>query len=209
LAYPVAMAQNLEDPENRVNVDRVFDTCILLLTVLAAAEFAYLAYILPATETANLTQVNFFFRVTTAIIIMLVTIWVLLSLVPSPPKTWKLGFIGLFKRRYIKEFCWCLFGNLFAYEISIFAYFSFSTGTLVYMVYYSLVFAFLLALPATVQYRRLDHKPAQNPQKRRLLRWLIPLAEHIVIFVVSYIVLQQVMLLSVSVPIPAIPAPIG
>ena len=202
------MAQPIEEPENRVNVDRVFDTCILLLTVLAAAEFAYLAYILPATEMANLTQINIFFRITTTVIIPLIVIWILLSLVPSPPKTWKLGLLRLFKRRYIKEFCWCLFGNLFAYEIYTFIFFSFFNGeaTLLYMANYSIIFAFLLTLPSTMQYTRFD-QPLPNMHKRRRLRWLIPLVEHLIIFVVSYLVLQQVMLLSVSVPVPAIPIP--
>jgi hypothetical protein len=206
------MAQPTEvrvEAENRVNVDRVFDTCILLLTILAAAEFAYLAYILPATEMANLTQVNFFFRVTTTVILVLVVSWIILSLVPSPAKTWKLGFLGLFRRRYVKELCWCLFGNLFVYEIYIFVNYSFFNGdaSIVYILYYTLVFAFLLTLPATVQYSRLDRKPDLNTLKHRRLRWLIPIAEHLIIFMVSYLVLEQVMQFSYSMPIPVIPAP--
>lgn len=201
------MAQPTDVAEGRVNVDRVFDTCILLLTVLAAAEFAYLAYILPATEMGNVTQVNLFFRVTTTVILVLVVSWILLSLVPSPPKTWKLSGLALFRRRYVKEFCWCLFGNLFVYEIYTFAFYSFFNGdaSILYMLYYSLIFAFLLTLPATLQYSRLDRKPAQSGLKHNRLCWLVPIAEHLIIFVVSYLVLQQVMLLSVSTPVPVIP----
>lgn len=204
-----AMAQLIEEPESRVNVDRIFDTCILLLTVLAAAEFAYLAYMLPVTEVSNVTQVNLFFRVSTIVILVLVVGWILLSLVPSPPKTWKLGVLRLFRRRYVKEFCWCLFGNLLFYEIYTFAFYSFFNGgaSLVYTVYYGLLFAFFLTLPATVQYARLDHKTAENDLKRRRLRWIVPVAEHLIIFIVSYLVLQQVMLLSVSVSVPVIPVP--
>jgi hypothetical protein len=203
------MAHPTDEPENRVNVDRVFDTCILLLTVLAAAEFAYLAYVLPATEMANLTQVNQFFRITTTVILVLVVGWILLSLVPSPPKTWNLGLMRLFRRRYMKEFCWCLFGNLFVYEIYTFVYYSFFNGdeSILFTLYYCLIFALLLTLPATLQYSRLDRKPNQSPMKHQRLRWLIPIIEHIIIFGVSYFVLLQVMLLSVSAPVPVIPTP--
>jgi hypothetical protein len=194
----------MAQPENRINVDRVFDTCILLLTVLAAAEFAYLAYLLPVTESANLTLVNTFFRVTTTVIIALVVGWILLSLIPSPPETWKLGVLWRFRRRYVKEFCWCLFGNLFVYEIFTFVFYSFFNGesAVVFMVYYSLFFALLLTLPASWQYYKIDQKASATTFGHHRLRWLLPIVEHVVIFVVSYLVLQQVMLFSVSVPVP-------
>lgn len=191
--------------ENRINVDRVFDTCILLVTVLAAAEFAYLAYLLPVTETGNLTLVNIFFRVTTTIIIPLVVGWILLSLIPSPPESWKLGILGRFRRRYVKEFCWCLFGNLFVYEIFTFVFYSFFNGesAVLFSAYFSLVFALLLTVPATWQYYKADQKTHAVVVNRGRLRLLLPIVEHIIIFVLSYLVLQQVMLSSVSVPIPA------
>jgi hypothetical protein len=190
--------------ENRINVDRVFDTCILLLTVLAAAEFAFLAYLLPVTEAANLTQVNIFFRVTTTIIIPLIVCWILLSLIPSPPESWNLGVLGRFRRRYVKEFCWCLFGNLFVYEIFTFVYYSFFNGeaAVLFSAYFSLFFALLLTLPATWQYYKTDQKASAIALNRSRMRLLLPIFEHVIIFVVSYLVLQQVMLFSVSVPVP-------
>jgi hypothetical protein len=195
----------MSQAENRINVDRVFDTCILLLTILAAAEFAYLAYLLPVTETANLTQVNIFFRVTTIVIIALVVGWILLSLIPSPPESWKLGVLRRFRRRFIKEFCWCLFGNLFVYEIFTFVFYSFFNGesAVLFSAYFSLFFALLLTLPATWQYYKADQKSSVTALNYNRLKGLLHIVEHIIIFVLSYLVLQQVMLSSVSVPVPA------
>ncbi len=58
------------------NVDRVFDACILLVTILATAELSYVAYLCPSTVPSYLVQVNYFFRVTTSVIIALVVSWI-------------------------------------------------------------------------------------------------------------------------------------
>lgn len=203
MAQPIST----QEPESRINVDRVFDTCILLVTVLAAAEFAYVAYLFPASEMANLTQGNMVFRVTTILILVLIVGWILVSLIPSPPKTWRLGILGRFRRRFVKEFCWCLFGNLLVFEVFVFVYYSFFSGEspVAFTLYYTLFFAFFVTLPATWQYSNLDRKPNQNASKHPRLRWLIPIVEHVVIFLVSYLVVQQVISLSVTVPLPVVP----
>jgi hypothetical protein len=194
-----------EESTGRINVDRVFDACILLVTVLATAELSYVAYLCPSTVPSYLAQVNYFFRVTTSVIIALVVSWILVSLIPSPSETLKLGGLRKFRRRYIKELCWCLFGNLFVFEIIAFVYYGFFNGELseVLTIYYGMFFAFFLTLPATWMYSRIDGKPNRSQSMYRL-RLLIPIVEHLTIFFIAYLALEQVMIFSSSVPVPAI-----
>jgi hypothetical protein len=203
----MAQSPSVQEPESRINVDRVFDTCILLVTVLAAAEFAYVAYLFPASEMANLAQGNLVFRVTTTLILVLIVSWILISLIPSPPKNWSLGALGRFRRRFAKEFCWCLFGNLLVFEVFAFVFYSFFSGesSVAFTVYYTLFFAFFITLPATWQYSILDRKLNQKASKHPKLQWLVPIIEHVVIFLVSYWVVEQVILLSATVPLPVVP----
>jgi hypothetical protein len=188
---------------DKINVDGVFDACALLVTVLAAVELAYAAYLFPATEASGLAQINYYFRVTTTVIIALIVGWIIARLIPSPPQNLRLGALRRFRRRYVKEFCWCLFGNLFVFEIIAFVYYGFFNGELTQLltIYYGMFFAFFLTLPATWLYSRMDGKPNRSLSLYRL-RLLIPIAEHLIVFIIAYLVLQQVMLFSGSVPVP-------
>lgn len=201
----MAQRPSSQEPESIIDVDRVFDTCLLLVTVLAAAECAYIAYLLPASEMSYLAQNNLVFRVTTMLIMLLIVGWILVSLIPSPPKAWRLGGLGRFRRRFVKEFCWCLFGNLLLFEVVMFVFYSFFSGESIATVYYTLLFAFFITLPATWQYSVLDRKLNQNKLNHPKLQRIIPIIEHVVIFLVSYLFVEQVIVLSITVPLPVIP----
>jgi len=137
------------------NVDHIFEVCLLLVTVLAAAELQYASFIYPLSGDPlsdqykfNLEQVNFVFRISTSVMLVLVTIWIAILLIPSA--SMKLG-LERFKRRWVKEFCWGLFGNLFVSEIMIFIYFAFSKESIssALVARYGTLIAVLLAFPAT------------------------------------------------------------
>ena len=202
--------QLMSSPNNRmgtrINADRIFDTCLLLVTVLAAAIIAYATYVYPLNGvSSNLTQVNYIFRVTTIIITSMIGIWIGSSLIPAP--TFSIGLLGKFRRRFVKEFCWSLFGNLFAFEILAFVYFAFSTEMLTAFlaVDYSTLAAFFLTFPATWHYTQLDK--IETTKKIRKLNWLKsklthPITEHLAIYLIAFLIVRQVILFSGTVPAP-------
>lgn len=188
-------------------VDKIFELCLLLITVLAAAILAYAAYIYPLDgASSNLEQVNFIFRVTFILITATIVIWIIANLYPTPRGN--IGFLGKFRRRFVKEFCWGLFGNFFAFEILTFVFFAFSTKLLTdyTTLEYATFFNVFLTFPATWGYVKLDKKEIQtikfgkwNWLKSKLTH---PVAEHFYIYVIALFVLQRVILYSLSVAPP-------
>jgi len=193
----------------RSEIDKVFELCLLLITVIAAAELQYTSFIYaenspltPLTEEqylSNLREVNYTFRVTTIPIFFLVTTWIVLMLFPSI--TTRHRFLGKF-RRFAKEFCWTLFGNFFVLEIIIFTYLGFSKEATSSMWWgrYGTLSSVLLTFLATWQYRKADVNHTQNIS--RLAFSLMSMLEHVVIYFVSYFLLLYFMYLSATIPIP-------
>src|SRR3972149_9527051 len=114
----------------RNEIDKVFELCLLLVTVIAAAELQYASFVfskpidqsLPPKDIANIIQsnaiiVNSIFRWTSIAIFILVLGWIITRIFPSADLTHHPKLIGIFRRRYLKEFCWAMFGNLFVMEI--------------------------------------------------------------------------------------------
>ena len=97
----------------------------------------------------------------------MVTTWIVAMLIPST--SIKLHGLEKFRRRFVKEFCWTLFGNLFVFEIVIFIYLGFSKEIVPTMLAgeYGTLLSVLLTFPATWQYRKGDHDNAEKtPQNR-------------------------------------------
>ena len=188
------VSTSLEKPKNVSRIDKIFELCLLLITVIAAGELQYASFIYSSKDT--LSQVNYFFRVSTIPIIILVTTWIVMKLFPSLPS--KVHVL----RRFVKEFCWTLFGNLFALEIIVFVYLGFSTELDASMVWgqYGTLLSVLLTFPATWQYRKADQENGQNMLKP-YFPW-ITLLEHAVLYFLSYGLLRYIMFISGTVPMP-------
>lgn len=191
----------------RNGIDKVFELCLLLVTVIGAAELQYASFIFsqnspfnPLTKEQyllNLAQSNFVFRITTLPIFILVTTWLVLMVLPQGK------FHGLekyAKRRYIKEFCWTFFGNLLVLEIIIFTSLSFSkevsssvSGGLVVM-----IISFFLTFLVTWQYRKGDPTNFQDPIRFRVFSAI----EHGLIYFFSYYLILVIVGWSIIVPTP-------
>jgi hypothetical protein len=182
---------------HRPNADKVFDVCIVLLTVLAAAELAYVSFLFSTDATNNLGQVNYFFRVTTIGTIILLIIWIIASVSPQISGVLEVpSWLAL--RRWFKQFCWNFFGNLFIFEITAFVFFAIDNSALLSLIainegsFAVLFFTF----PAVYYYWRKDN---QNVTGKRML---IPVIEHIVTFLLALGVLALIVAYSNATPLP-------
>jgi hypothetical protein len=188
------LSTSSEETKNGIEIDKIFELCLLLVTVIAAAELQYASLIYASKEV--LYQVNYIFRVSTIPIIILITTWIVVKLFPSiPSKARPL-------RRFAKEFCWTLFGNLFALEIIVFVYLGFSKELAPSMVWgqYGTLLSVILTFPATWQYRKAEQKERQNIF-RTDFPW-ITLLEHVALYLLSYGLLRYIMFLSGTMPLP-------
>ncbi len=191
-----------------INADNIFEVCLLLVTVLAAAELQYASFLYPLNGDPlsqqykfNLEQVNFVFRVATIPIIIMITIWIAVMLIPST--SIKLRVLERFRKRFAKELCWTLFGNLFVLEIIIFVNFSFSKELIPSKLgaQYGTLLSVLLTFPATWNYAKRDQYNTEKTQQKRF-EWLLPIAEHAIIYVISYMILLKILWLSGTMPVP-------
>lgn len=173
---------------------------------LAAAELQYASFIYPLSGdplsdqyTFNLKQVNFVFRISTSVTLVLVTIWIAILLIPSTSV--KLG-LGRFER-WVKEFCWGLFGNLFVLEIMIFIYFAFSKESIssALAARYGTLMAVLLTFPATWNYAKGDQQNTEMTPRKRF-GWVPIVVEHAVVYTISYLIFLLILWYMGTMPIP-------
>jgi hypothetical protein len=203
----------------RNSIDKMFDLCLLLVTVIGAAELQYASFIFSFSPTdpsltaqglqnaihSNILMTNSIFRWTTFTPFILITVWIFANIIPS---TSNLSLQKIFKRRIAKEFCWSLFGNLFLMEIIYFFSLSFSAGsqfssinlatgtTLAFVIYSS----FFLTFYATWKYRKDDIYEMQNLTFWRSVIASIP--EHLIIFALTNLLMIVIWGLSIVVPTP-------
>ncbi|MCW4010176.1 MAG: hypothetical protein NWF05_06100 [Candidatus Bathyarchaeota archaeon] len=196
----------------RKEIDKIFELCLLLVTVIGAAELQYASYFfgqippedppLSAQKIAELMHsntilVNSIFRWTTFTIFVLVLAWIILMIFPSV--TIKQPILKrFFKRRYGKEFCWCLFGNLFLMEMINFVAISFSAGSLSKtIVSATTLSAFFLTFYATWKYRKEDIYEMRTLTKTSMF-WSV--IEHTIIYMISYIIMIVIWGYSIIIP---------
>jgi hypothetical protein len=122
--------------------------------------------------------------------LVLITIWIAVLLLPSI--SMKLG-LEKFRRRWVKEFCWALFGLFFTLEIVIFIYVAFSKELISssYGAQYGTLLSILLTFPATWNYIKADQFPYFSEPRKRF-EWH-PIVEHIVIYFVAYVIFQWIL----------------
>ena len=184
---------------DRKEIDKVFELCLLLATVIAAAELQYASFVY--SQDFVLREVNYTFRVTTIPIFILVTVWLILMIFPSVVNS-KHNILGK-SRRIAKEFCWAFFGNFFVLEMLIFYNLAFSESIIsskdvaLYVTWFSVILTFL----ATWQYRKADRNFTQKTA--RFGFEVESICEHIIIYVFSYILLLCILYISVNFPLPS------
>jgi hypothetical protein len=98
--------------ENRL--DKIFDVCLLLITVISAAELQYASTLLQN----DINQLNEVFRSITIPLFFIIIIWLFVMVFPSSGFWTKLKNVG-------KAFCWELFGTFFVLLIITFNALSF------------------------------------------------------------------------------------
>lgn len=186
----------IEAKTTKNNADRVFDTCLLLVTVLAAAILAYVSFLFSTNAANNLGQINFFFRVTTIVTIILIVGWIIVSISPSLPSPKLPKWVSF--RRWFKQFFWNLFGNLFVFEIMAFVFFTIDNNlsSSFLTVNWGNFLAVFFTFPAIWYYWSMD-----NPHVRGK-RMLIPVVEHIITYIVALLLLAYIIAYANSIPLP-------
>jgi len=192
----------------RNEIDKIFELCLLLVTVIGAAELQYASfYFSPSTDRSNVIMVNSIFRWTTFTIFILIFLWIISIFTPSMAIKNRV-LAKIFKRRKLKEFCWSLFGNLFLWEIIYFFSISYSASsplsglniativTLAFVIYT----AFLLTLYATWRYRKDDIYEMQNQPLRSSI--LSAISEHTIIYFSTLVLMMIIWGLSLTIPPP-------
>jgi hypothetical protein len=184
----------------RNEIDYLFAIGLLIVAVIAVAELQGASFYLGQYQVSQADiwgHLFFVFEGTMVPMFVLVTIWLTAMIFPHVK-------IPLARRRYFKEFCWALLGNVLALEIVICGflrlgiYLHWSIG---YEVVYSgggwrifeLLPSFFLTLLATWQYRRIDSTKNQSTIKFGLTTVL----EHGLIYSISYFLLLMILVSSV------------
>lgn len=183
---------NNHETANRENLDHLFEIGLVLVTVLSAAELQFAASILPADEHNVL---NFFFRITTFPIIILVLLWLFKELYPSRLER-KVPL-----RRGLKEFSWVFLGNLIVLNLVIYLILSFS-GTLTEFALWAeilAVCAIVFTFPVTWAYRKCDVAPETESLPRKF--YYLTVLEHAVCSVVAYFLVEWMLEVMAATPL--------
>jgi hypothetical protein len=183
----------------RNGIDYVFAIGLLFVAVTAVAELQFTSFNLSVNQVSQVQiwmQTIFVFRVTIIPMFVLITIWLAAMIFPHVK-------VPLAGRRYLKEFCWALLGNVLALEIVLFNILSIGgfTYSQIYMgsevIYGGGIFQFIpsffLTLLATWQYRRIDSAKNQSTIKFGLTTVI----EHGLIYSISYFLLLMILASSV------------
>ncbi len=148
---------------------------------------------------SNKIIVNMIFRSTTVPIFILVVSWIIILIVPKITITSRrlieLKLYSL-KRRYLKEFCWCLFGGLFIFEFIF--YFAISYKTVPNALgYIGAIPAYVLTFFAVWQYRKDDIFQMRRPTKALLISSFL---EHGIVFAIAYLTMIVIWGYSIIIP---------
>jgi len=202
---------------DRKEIDKIFELCLLLITIIAAAELQYASYVfsqiypqepaLTAHQIAeqmrsNAVQVNIVFRYTTFPLLVLITTWIILMLIQSIKTNF--GILQKF-RRFMKEFCWGLFGNLLVLEIITFSTLSVSTELAPSMIWGQVArfLSVFLTFPATWYYRKADGGNQQNHSRFERLGFVwTSVLENLTTYIIAYFVVFLILAWSIITPTP-------
>jgi hypothetical protein len=203
--------------KRKYRTETAFELCLLLVTVLAAAELQYASYAyslispnLSPQQIAeqmqkNTQQVNGIFRWTTFPIFIILPLWILLTLLPSSTK--KPSELK-FPRRFLSELCWGLFGNLLVLEIITFSTLSIpqeiitsgTVGILASIFIFPLTtFANLLYVKTDLDYARFlkaKRDAKKNWRSRINFYWqfrVFPIIESSLIYSISYLIIYIIL----------------
>jgi hypothetical protein len=192
----------------RNEIDKIFELGLLLVTVIGAAELQYSSYIFSFSPTnstltqqqiqeamhSNIILVNSIYRWTTIPVFILVLVWIIAQIVPNIKVN---STVNKFvKRRFIKEFCWCLFGSFFIFEIITFVGISYKSVPIV-ITYIATALAIFLTFYPTWRYRKDDIYEMRNPTRSLQIRTMY---EHIFIFFIAYILMMVIWSYSIILP---------
>jgi hypothetical protein len=175
-------------------IDYVFAICLIFVAVIAVAELQYVHSVLGQDQLSNWwTQITFVFKGTIVPMFVLVAIWLVAMIFPHVK-------VPLARRRYLKEFCWTLLGNVIALEIVLLNFLSAGIHSwLNVSVMSGRIFEFMpsffLTLLATWQYRRID----SNKNQSAIKFGLITVLEHGLIYSISYFLLLMIIASSTTV----------
>ena len=181
----------------RNGIDYVFAIGLIFVAVIAVAELQFASFVLGQNQLSQgqiWIQIIFVFKGTIIPMFVLVAIWLAAMIFPHVK-------IPLVRRRYLKEFCWALLGNVLALEIVLFNLLSANGFTYIHMgsevIYGGGIFQFIpsffLTLLVTWQYRRMDSAKSQSATKFGL----ITVIEHGLIYLISYFLIWMTVLSSI------------
>jgi hypothetical protein len=150
---------------------------------------------------SNAIVVNSIFRWTTFTIFILVLVWIVTIIFPKV--TIRQPVLAKYlKRRKAKEFCWCLFGSLFIFEIINFFAISYSVPRVSDIIAYpATLSAIFLTFYATWQYRKDDIYEMNKPTRKLALDCIY---EHMSIFFTAYVVMIVIWSYSIIIVTPTI-----
>ncbi len=184
------------DEQGTEKVDHFFEVGLVLITVLSASLLQYLSskysFDTTLTNAEKLRDLSFAFKELTLPIVILILVWLLKELIPSG------RFLSSLKR-FVKEFCWTFFSIFLVLQLLSFILFGFITepnqpSSIVLIMTF---FASLFTFPLTWQYRGYHYRGERLGRREIVTPALFAVVEHFFIFFVSYLVLLEVILLSV------------
>jgi hypothetical protein len=183
----------------RNDIDKVFEIGFLIVTVIAVTELQFTSFVLGQNQLSQAEiwiQVIFVFKGILIPMFVLVAIWLVAMIFPHVK-------VPLARRRYLKEFCLALLGNVLALEIVLFNILSVSgfadshihMGSVVIFGggIFQFIPSFFLTLLATWQYRGIDSTKNQSSIKFGLTTVI----EHGLIYSISYFLLLIILSSSV------------
>lgn len=180
--------------ENRL--DKIFELCLLLITVIAAAELQYASTLFQT----DLPQLNQIFRWTTIPLFFIITFWLFLMIFPS--LSVKLGGLENYVNKNVgKAFCWVLFGNFFVLLIITFWALSFSAD--VRATALTGEWATTMVYPLTL-YITWNYLKANFYEMRKLSWKMVAFVSgiHLILYATSYLTIYAILGYSILLPNP-------
>ncbi len=178
---------------DRSTLDRAFGVGVLVVAAIAILELQFANFIYGQAQTAfddRWTQIVFVFRVTAIPLFILVIVWLVAMAFPHVR-------VPIVRRRYLKEFCWALLGNVLVLNFATFNFLSainyYPPGGHIALevdqkVLTGMLISFFLTFLATWSYRRVD----LSDKEISLKFGLVTILEHALVYVVSYFLILSV-----------------
>lgn len=169
-------------------IDRIFEIGLLLATVLSASilQYASTKYVYEG----KLTDLDFAFKELTIPIIILILLWLIKELFPRRSLKW------LHLKRWAKEFCWAFLNNFLVLGILSFIIVSFTTDIylLSSITITMMLIALVLTFPISWNYRKCEQENGKFKSRGGSI--VMTIAEHIIIYAISYFILVGIILVS-------------